>query len=75
MVDDGLWYHTREVVGGDNQRFSISAKSRTFYTDGLDMGSDRGGVLRRSTTLAEASSASATCAALLTSGITSRGSH
>ena len=76
MVDDTLRYHTREVIRCDWYGSSSSATSRTLHTDGFDVGSYGRGVWGRTATLIEATStAAATCAALLTSGITARRGH
>ena len=75
VVDDTLRYHTREVIGGDRDGPSTAAVSRALYTDGFDVGSDVGGILGGSTTWTEVASAAATCAALLTSWVSSGRSH
>ena len=75
MVDDSLRYHTREVVGGDIDNPSAGAESRALYADGLDVLCDGGSILGWPATWGDTASAAATCAALLTSGISARWSH
>ena len=50
VVDDTLRYHTRKVVGGDRDRSSTGAVSRTLYANGFDVGSNNRGILGWSTT-------------------------
>ena len=75
MVDDSLRDHTREVVGGDIDDSSTSAKSRALYADRFDVLCDGGRILGWPATWGDTASAATTRAALLTSGISSRWSH
>ena len=75
MVDDTLRYHTREVVGRNVDRPSAGAVSGTLYADGFNVRSDVGGIFGWTATWTDTTSATATGAALLTSWVSSRGSH
>ena len=78
MVNNSVGYDAGEVVGGHVDGSSAGAASGTLHADGFDMGCDGGGTpLGRSATLggADASSAAATCATLLTSWISARWCH
>lgn len=51
MVNDLVRYLTREVVGGDGDRFSRCAISGTLFTDGFDVVRDFGEALGLCATL------------------------
>jgi hypothetical protein len=75
VVNDGVRYHTREVVGGDSDRFPSSTKYGALHADGFNVPRDDRGVLGLPAILTESTTAAATCAALLIPLVSARWCH